>query len=546
MVGDRKQCVGVWRQIHARHARALIGHEIDESGILMREAVVILPPDGGRQQDVLRRDGGAPMHVVLGDVQPFRVLVEHRIDHVGERFVGVEEPVTPGEQVTFEPAEQRVLGQHLHHAAIGRKLAAVGVFGQHVREPGLLARFVDRLQPVGRGLVRAEHAERGRIVAQDVAQELAERLGVLVQHLAGFRHLHGVVAEVRQRERLAQQPAIGMRIRAHAAGAFRRERFEFGPQRAGRVEELFVPVAAHPVFEQFQMRRVVLHVGEWHLVRSPRALSFVALDLLGSGPAFRRPEHDHRPARSERRLRRSRLLLQRPDFADRHFQRRRHRLVHHVRIAAFDEVRLVAVADKQRFELLVADAREDRRVGNLVAVQVEDRQNRAVAHRVDELVRVPCRGERPCLRFAVADDAGDDQIGVVERHSIRVREAVAEFAAFVDRAGRLRRDVRSDLSGEGELLEELPQAFRVLALVRIHLRVRALEVRGPEHPRRAVARAGHEDHVQVVLDDHPVQMRPHERQRRARAPVSQEPELDVFDRQRFPEQRVVAQIDHAD
>ena len=157
-------------------------------GILMREPVVVLPPDRRGQQDVLRRDRRAPRHVVLADVQPLGVLVEHRVDDVGERLVGVEEAVAPGEQIALEPAEQRVLRQHLHDAAVARELAAVGVLRQHVGHPGLLAHLVDRLQPVGGGLVRAEDAEARRVVAHHVAQELAERLGVLVQRRAARRH----------------------------------------------------------------------------------------------------------------------------------------------------------------------------------------------------------------------------------------------------------------------------------------------------------------------------------------------------------------------
>ena len=47
-------------------------------------------------------------------------------------------------------------------------------------------------------------------------------------------------------------------------------------------------------------------------------------------------------------------------------------------IVAFDEMRLVAISDEQGFELFVRDAREDGRIGDLVAVQMEDRQDRAV------------------------------------------------------------------------------------------------------------------------------------------------------------------------
>ena len=150
----------------------------------MREPVVVLPPDRGRQQDVLGRDRGAPRHVVLADVQPFGVLVEHGIDDVRKGLVGVEEPVTPGEQIALEPAEQRVLREHLHDAPVARQLAAVGILGEHVCHPDLLARFVHGLQPVGRRLVRTKDAEAGRIVLHDVAKVLAQRLRVLVHRRA--------------------------------------------------------------------------------------------------------------------------------------------------------------------------------------------------------------------------------------------------------------------------------------------------------------------------------------------------------------------------
>ena len=37
-------------------------------------------------------------------LQPFGVLVEHRIDDVNERLVAREEAVPPGQQVAFQPA----------------------------------------------------------------------------------------------------------------------------------------------------------------------------------------------------------------------------------------------------------------------------------------------------------------------------------------------------------------------------------------------------------------------------------------------------------
>ena len=159
---------------------------------------------------------------------------------------------------------------------------------------------------------------------------------------------------------------------------------------------------------------------------------------------------------------------------------------------------------------------------------------------------MPRRRERTGLGLAVTDHAGDDEVGVVERHAVRMREAVAELAALVNGARRFRRDVAPDMAREGELLEELLHPFRVLALVRIDLRVGPFQIRGRQHPWCAVAGPGDEDHVEVVLDDHPVEMHPREGERRARTPVAEQTVLHIVGFQGFLEERVVLQIDHPD
>jgi hypothetical protein len=65
VIGHRQQAVGVGRQIDAHDVGLLVGDMIDEAGILMREAVVILPPDMRGQQIVQRRDRLAPGDVRL-------------------------------------------------------------------------------------------------------------------------------------------------------------------------------------------------------------------------------------------------------------------------------------------------------------------------------------------------------------------------------------------------------------------------------------------------------------------------------------------------
>ena len=147
----------------------------------------------------------------------------------------------------------------------------------------------------------------------------------------------------------------------------------------------------------------------------------------------------------------------------------------------------MAVALEEGDELALGDPGEHGRVRDLVAVQVQDRQHRAVGLRVQELVRVPARGERARLGLAVAHHARDEEVGVVERGAVGVGERVAELAAFVDRAGRLRRDVARDAAGERELAEELAQSLLVQPDIGIDLGVGAFQVRvgdeaGPPWP----------------------------------------------------------------
>ena len=54
MIGDPQQRIGVGRKVDPHDIRLLVRDEIDEAGILMAEAVMVLPPDMGRQQIIQR------------------------------------------------------------------------------------------------------------------------------------------------------------------------------------------------------------------------------------------------------------------------------------------------------------------------------------------------------------------------------------------------------------------------------------------------------------------------------------------------------------
>ena len=87
------------------------------------------------------------------------------------------------------------------------------------------------------------------------------------------------------------------------------------------------------------------------------------------------------------------------------------------------------------------DARQNRRVADFVAVEVQDWQHRSVGNWIEKLVGLPCGRQRTRFRFTVADDAGDDQTGIVERGPEGMAERVPQFATFVNRTRRRRRNM---------------------------------------------------------------------------------------------------------
>ena len=190
------------------------------------------------------------------------------------------------------------------------------------------------------------------------------------------------------------------------------------------------------------------HVVDRDLVRPPGAFDRHAIDFLGASPSLGRAHDDHRPLWTRRPFLLAGRTLDLFDLVENEIEHRRHPLVHVHRVIAADDVRHVAVALEQPAQLALRDARQDRGVGDLPAVQMQNGQHGAVGDRVEELVRMPARRKRASLRLAVADHAEDLQVGVVEGGAVGMRERVPQLAALVDRSGRLRRVVTRDPTRE--------------------------------------------------------------------------------------------------
>ncbi len=250
-----------------------------------------------------------------------------------------------------------------------------------------------------------------------------------------------------------------------------------------------------------------LEVRDWHLMRAPSPLHWLAVDELWPGPAFWRAEHDHGPARPlhsvRRRTRRNLNLVNlRYDLIKRAGQM----LMHHGRDVAFHEMRFITVTADQIGQFLVADAGEHRRIGDLEPIEMKDRKNSTITRRIQKLVGVPTRGQRTSFRLPVADDAGHDQIRIVECRAVCVDEAITEFAPFMDRPGSFRRDMTRDAIRPGELPKEPLQPVSTALDIRKALRVGPFEIAMRDQPRTAMTGTDDINHVQIVFFDQPVQV----------------------------------------
>ena len=548
VVTHREQRVGVRGQVHPDDLRLLVHHVVDEPRVLVAEPVVVLPPHV-RGEQVVQRGDRAPPGQRAGGLQPLRVLVEHRVHDVDERLVAGEQPVPAGQQVALQPALAGGLGQDLHDPAVAGQVL---VYRQRGLLPGLARDLEQRVQPVRLRLVRADHPEvlRGRVELRHVAEHVAQHPGRLRHGRAGPVHGHRVLAEVGQVQVAQQQAAVGVRVGAHPALAGRDEPEDLAARLAVAVEQLVRAVGPHPLLELAQVGRVGAHLGQRHLVRPPGALHREPVHLGRAGPALRGAHDDHRPALAGAAAVAggavTGLALDLPDPGDDVVQHAGHLGVHDLRVGPGDEHRRVAVAAQQRVQLLLGDPGQHRRVGDLPAIQVQDRKDRAVPGRVQELAGVPAGGQRPGFRLAVADDAGHDEIRVVERGAVRMGQGVAQLAALVDGTRRLGGDVAGYPARERELAEQPPHAGEVARDARVNLAVAAVQPGVRDRGRPAVAWADHIHHVQAVGHDHPVQVRPEEVQPRRGAPVPEQPRLDVLGPERLLQHRVGHQVDLPD
>ena len=238
----------------------------------------------------------------------------------------------------------------------------------------------------------------------------------------------------------------------------------------------------------------------------------------------------------------SRPVLYGLDFTDCGLQFRSHQLVHGLRVMAFHEIRFVPVPSEQTCEFFIAHTPQNCRVRDLVSVQVKNRQDCSIPCRVQELVRMPTRGQRPGLRLSISHYTTDQKVRIIKGCAIGMRNAVTEFSSLMNGSRRLRRHMARDSARKRKLLEQTFHAELVLPNIRVDFAVRAFQVSVRHQARPAMTRTRDVNHIQVEFLDQTIAMHINEIKARRGTPVAEEPRLHMLYFQRLSQQRVVVQI----
>src|SRR5262245_42954857 len=125
---------------------------------------------------------------------------------------------------------------------------------------------------------------------------------------------------------------------------------------------------------------------------------------------------------------------------------------------------------------------------------------------IEKLVGMPAGREWPRFALPIANHAASDQVGIIEDCAICMDQRIAQFSAFVNRAGSLGGGMTGYPARKCEVFEEASQAFFTLFNVRKEFCIGALQIGIGDHARPAVSGSTNINHIQVIFFNRSIAM----------------------------------------
>src|SRR5271154_1587602 len=132
---------------------------------------------------------------------------------------------------------------------------------------------------------------------------------------------------------------------------------------------------------------------ERNLMSSECTLDRYSIYFFRAGPALRRPQNDHRPQLPRLVFAASicsaSALLNFPYLRITTIKGGCEQLVHRLGVVPLHKIRTVAMPFIERGQFVVTGASHDRRPGDFIAVQMENRQHRSISRRIQKFDALP-------------------------------------------------------------------------------------------------------------------------------------------------------------
>ena len=122
--------------------------------------------------------------------------------------------------------------------------------------------------------------------------------------------------------------------------------------------------------------------------------------------------------------------------------------MHQLRFTAFYKVGRPAAASYKLLQFLMLDASQNGWVADLIAIEVEDWQHSSISNGIEKFIGLPGSGQRAGFRFAITDDTGNNQTGIIEGGPKSMTKRISQLTTFMNRPRCCWCNMAGDPAGE--------------------------------------------------------------------------------------------------